>query len=134
MNMGLHGHKGRKHPFYKSIYFAAIGIYTALKTERNVRIHAVVSILVLISGWVLNLTYTEWLFVLLAIGVTISLEMINSALERAVDLATEEYHLLAKQAKDMAAGAVLVFSLISIIIGAVIFLPRLIEILKLLKS
>ncbi|PLT30969.1 diacylglycerol kinase family protein [Peribacillus deserti] len=129
MNTGLQGHKGRKNPFYKSVSFAANGIYMALKTERNVRIHAVISVLVLIAGWILNLTQIEWLFIFLSIGVTISLELVNSALERAVDLATEEYHLLAKQAKDMAAGAVLFFSFISIIIGLVIFVPRLMELI-----
>lgn len=54
----------------------------------------------------------------------LSLELLNTAIERVVDLATEEYHPLAKQAKDIAAGAVLVYAIVSVIIGGVILLPK----------
>ncbi len=95
-------------------------------TERNMRIHMWISILVIGTGFVLKITALEWLFVLIAVGGVISLELINTALERLVDLATGDYHPLAKQAKDVAAGAVMVYALLSIIIGLIIFLPKLI--------
>ena len=59
----------------------------------------------------------EWLFILVAIVGTITLELVNSAIERVVDLVTTEYHPLAKQAKDIAAGAVFVYAIFSVIVG-----------------
>ncbi|AIY05244.1 diacylglycerol kinase [Planococcus sp. PAMC 21323] len=104
--------------------FAAQGIGTALKREQNIRFHLLAAIIVVIAGWLTVLSYTEWLVVILLIAGMIALEMVNSAIERVVDLATAELHPLAKQAKDMAAGAVLVFAVASAIIGLLIFLPK----------
>jgi undecaprenol kinase len=64
--------------------------------------------------------------VLFAIGGMLSLELMNTAVERVVDLATKDYHPLAKQAKDIAAGAVFIYAALSVIIGAIIFLPKII--------
>ncbi|MDF1508317.1 diacylglycerol kinase family protein [Robertmurraya sp. DFI.2.37] len=110
----------------QSFSYAFEGIKHTIMTERNMRIHMWISILVIGTGFVLKITALEWLFVLIAVGGVISLELINTALERLVDLATGDYHPLAKQAKDVAAGAVMVYALLSIIIGLIIFLPKLI--------
>ncbi|WP_038703686.1 diacylglycerol kinase family protein [Planococcus sp. PAMC 21323] len=110
--------------FFRSFLFAAQGIGTALKREQNIRFHLLAAIIVVIAGWLTVLSYTEWLVVILLIAGMIALEMVNSAIERVVDLATAELHPLAKQAKDMAAGAVLVFAVASAIIGLLIFLPK----------
>ncbi|PLS15193.1 diacylglycerol kinase [Bacillus sp. M6-12] len=122
--MGLQGNSNRKHSLLKSFGFAFFGIYTAARTERNVKIHLGISIIALLFGWQLGISPLEWLFVLTAIAGTVALEMVNSAIERTVDLITAERHPLAKQAKDIAAGAVLVYSLFSVLVGAVIFLPK----------
>jgi undecaprenol kinase len=74
-----------------------------------------------------SITKTEWLFILVAIGGMFALELVNTAIERLVDLVTAEYHPLAKQAKDLAAGAVLVYAILSVGIGMVIFLPYLLK-------
>lgn len=76
------------------------------------------------AGLVTGLSLLEWMVVIVLIGGMLALEMFNSAIERVVDLATSELHPLAKQAKDMAAGAVLVFAVASAIIGLLIFLPK----------
>ncbi|GIN60421.1 diacylglycerol kinase [Robertmurraya siralis] len=110
----------------QSFYYAFEGIKHTIMTERNMRIHMLISILVIGTGFILKITALEWLFILIAVGGVISLELINTALERLVDLATNDYHPLAKQAKDVAAGAVMVYALLSIIIGLIIFLPKLI--------
>ncbi|MGI2326549.1 diacylglycerol kinase family protein [Planococcus sp. YIM B11945] len=110
--------------FFRSFKFAAEGIKTALKTEQNVRFHAFAAAVVLTAAFLTGLSDTEWIIVIGLIGGTIALEMVNSALERVVDLATAEFHPLAKQAKDMAAGAVLVFAIASAIIGLLIFIPK----------
>jgi undecaprenol kinase len=113
----------------KSFSYAFQGILTAIKAERNLKIHFFISLIVLSGSLWLRLSTIEWIFILMAIAGVISLELLNSAIERVVDLATEEVHPLAKQAKDMAAGAVLIYAFLSVVIGFIIFLPKLLEIL-----
>lgn len=95
-----------------------------MKHEQNIRFHVLAAMVVVLSGLLTGLSYEEWLIVILLIGGMMALEMVNSAIERVVDLATPGLHPLAKQAKDMAAGAVLVFAAASAIIGLLIFLPK----------
>ncbi len=118
----------KKHPLLKSFGYAFAGIKAAIMTERNMRIHLVISIFVILAGAWLPLSTIEWIFVLIAIGGMLALELINSAIERIVDLVTADYHLLAKAAKDMAAGAVLVYAIMCVIIGLIIFLPKILSI------
>ncbi len=87
------------------------------------RFHLCASIIVLLLSYCIKITAAEWLFVIVAIGGMFALELVNSAIERVVDLVTADYHYLAKQAKDLAAGAVFVYALVSLVIGLVIFLP-----------
>lgn len=89
------------------------------------KIHLFFTILVVLLGFFLEVSKVEWLFLLILIGGVISLELINSSIENLVDLVTAEYHPLAKKAKDMAAAAVFIYSIVSIIIGLIIFIPRL---------
>jgi len=110
-----------------SFSFAAEGIMTALRTERNMRFHFVSSIIVLIASFYFSISAMEWIFILFAIGGMFALELVNTAIERVVDLVTSDYQPLAKEAKDMAAGAVMVYAAISAIIGTVIFLPYILK-------
>ena len=113
----------RKSSLQKSFTYAFKGIATSFR-ERNIIIHYCLAIGVLIAGTFFSLTTVEWLFVVTCIGGMIALEMVNTAIERVVDLATSDFHQLAKEAKDVAAGAVLVYSIYSIIVGCIIFLPK----------
>ncbi|RNF41020.1 diacylglycerol kinase family protein [Planococcus salinus] len=110
--------------FFRSFKFAAEGIVEAVKREQNMRMHLLAAAVVMIAGGATGLSYAEWLVVIVLIGGMISLELMNSAIERVVDLVTPEFHPLAKQAKDMAAGAVLVFAVASAIIGLLLFVPK----------
>lgn len=89
------------------------------------RKHAVSAILVLIAGTVFRISAVEWLFLLLSVTLVIAFEIVNSAIENVVDLASD-YHfsMLAKNAKDMAAGAVLVVSGFALLTGLIIFVPK----------
>ena len=109
----------------RSFQNAMRGIRAAVLSERNMKIHLTVAVFVIVISFLFKLSVGEWLLVLFAIGGVIALELINTAIERAVDLVTDEYHPLAKEAKDMAAGAVLVFAILSVIVGLVIFFPKL---------
>lgn len=108
-----------------SLEFALTGILTAVQEERNVKSHLVSAFLASLAGIIFKISAVEWLFLLLAIFLVICLEIVNSAIENVVDLASS-YHfsMLAKKAKDMAAGAVLVMSLYAVLTGLIIFLPK----------
>ena len=108
-----------------SLDFAVSGLITAFKEERNMRKHAVSAILVILAGLVFQVSVTEWLFLLLSISLVIAFEIVNSAIENVVDLASD-YHfsMLAKNAKDIAAGAVLFVSGFALLTGLIIFVPK----------
>ncbi|MBS4191338.1 diacylglycerol kinase family protein [Bacillus sp. FJAT-49705] len=116
----------KKNRLLKSFGFALTGIKEAVRCERNLRIHLFFSVIVICMGIWLSISVYEWLIIVLAIAGMLSLEMLNSAIERVVDLVTTDFHPLAKAAKDMAAGAVLIFAIMSVIIGLIIFLPKII--------
>ncbi|WP_312093230.1 diacylglycerol kinase family protein [Niallia sp.] len=117
----------RKNSQLSSFRLAILGILTAIKQERNVKIHLVISILVIVLGILNNLSKYEWMFIAFCIGLVICLELVNTAIERVVDLVTGEYHPLAKEAKDIAAGAVFVAAILSVVIGGIIFIPKIME-------
>ncbi len=104
-----------------SVKFALHGILHAFRTQRHVRFHFWLGILVLLLGIVWRLPRLELLFLLSAIVVVVITEMLNTAVEAVVDLVTTAYHPLAKLAKDVAAGAVLLASLYAAIVGIVLF-------------
>lgn len=122
--------KWKNRDLVSSLEFALTGILTAFKEERNMRKHAVTALVVVLAGFVFQVSRIEWLFLLMSIFLVVAFEIINSAIENVVDLASH-YHfsMLAKKAKDMAAGAVLVVSLLAAVIGALIFIPRIWDIL-----
>jgi diacylglycerol kinase (ATP) len=108
----------------ESFNYAISGIIYALKTQRNMRIHAVVAILVLAVSSFFNFSSVELLVILFAIALVIITEMINTAIESVVDLVTEEYHALAKIAKNVAAGAVMIAAVNAVGVGYLIFYRR----------
>lgn len=114
----------RREPLYKSFGFAFEGIFNTIKSERNIKIHIFATIMVVIFGFILKISYVEWLICLLLFGLITSLELVNTAVEATVDLATEERKALAKKAKDAAAGAVLYSAIIAAITGGIIFFPK----------
>ena len=122
--------KWKNRDLLSSLDFALTGIFTAFQEERNMRKHAVTSLLVVLAGFVFQVSKIEWLFLLLSIFLVIAFEVLNSAIENVVDLASH-YHfsMLAKKAKDMAAGAVLVASLFAAVTGLIIFIPRIWDLL-----
>lgn len=117
--------KWKNRDLITSLEFAFTGILTAIKEERNMRKHAATALIVILAGFVFGVSRIEWLFLLLSIFMVIAFEILNSAIENVVDLASH-YHfdMLAKKAKDMAAGAVLVVSVLAALIGLLIFIPR----------
>lgn len=113
----------------ESVGHAIDGIQYTATHERNFKIEIMFAITVTIASFILKVSIIEWAVLVLVIGMVLALEMVNTAIERCVDLVTKEYKELAKIAKDVAAGSVLIMSMFSVVIGIIIFLPKIIEIL-----
>lgn len=107
-----------------SFKYASEGIITTIKEERNMFIHFLIAIIVVITGVYVRLSLNEWLICLLLFALVFSLELINTAIENTVDLVTTKKNKKAKIAKDAAAGAVLIAAIFASIIGIIIFLPK----------
>lgn len=108
----------------QSFQNAIHGIGYAIKTQKNIQIQLCITVLVLIACFLLHLTVVEWIFVIFACMFVLVTEVINTAIETAVDLCTKEYHPLAKIAKDVAAGAVVLSALNSLFVAGFIFFSR----------
>lgn len=122
--------KWKNRDVISSLEFALTGIFTAFKEEKNMRSHVLSAVAAIIAGLIFRISAIEWLLLLLSIFLVIAFEIMNSAVENVVDLASD-YHfsMRAKNAKDMAAGAVLVVSGFAVITGLIIFLPKLWDII-----
>ena len=107
-----------------SFKYAFEGIITTIKEERNMFIHFLIAIIVVITGVYVRLSLNEWFICLLLFALVFSLELINTAIENTVDLVTTKKNKKAKLAKDAAAGAVLIAAIFASIIGIIIFLPK----------
>jgi len=114
----------------KSFKYAFEGIKLTFKNEPNFRIQLILALLSTFLGIILKISQTEWLILITVIFLVLLLELINSSLEALVNLVSPEINEKAKIAKDTAAGAVLVASVLSLIIGIVLFLPKIITLLK----
>lgn len=123
-------YEGNKNKTLKdSFKHAYEGILYAVTKERNMHIHVSVATIVLIAGALFSINYAEWLICLVLIALVLSLEMVNTAIEAVVDMITTKEDPKAKVAKDAAAGAVLVSSVVAAFIGIIIFLPKIFDFL-----
>lgn len=113
----------------RSFGYALRGLAILVRTQANARIHAAATVLVVAAGFALRISPGEWCALLAAVGLVWLGEGLNTAIETLTDLVSPESHPLAGRAKDVAAGAVLCAALTAFVIGAVVFLPRLAELL-----
>jgi undecaprenol kinase len=102
----------------------AINGLKVIFNEPNARIHAVFALFAIVLGLVFRITLQEWIVIFFVIALVIGSESLNTAIEKAVDLASPEWNEKARQAKDAAAAAVLIFCLCAAIVGIVIFFPK----------
>lgn len=110
-----------------SFKYAIEGIKKAFKAERNLKVHTLAMFLVVIFGFILNLAIWEWVTCIILFALVIGAELFNTSIEEVVNLLSPEIKPHAKYAKDIAAGSVLVFAIISAVIGIIIFLPKIIN-------
>lgn len=109
----------------QSFRFALNGLRSLLKYEHNSRIHSVAAIAVIILGLLMKIDLTEWSFLIIVIGMVFITELLNSSLESFADSLKPEWNDLIGKAKDYSAAAVLIAAIISLVVGVIIFVPKL---------
>lgn len=118
----------------QSFQYAFSGIWYTLRTQRNAQIHIVIAISIVTLGLFLQLSLTEWAILALTTGFVISMELLNTATESAMDYVTTDFHPQIKVVKDVAAGGVLVASITAVIVGLLILGPPLLKQVLLLSN
>ena len=118
--------------FIKSIKYSLDGLFYAYRYEQSLWIHAGAVLLAIILGVVFQIQLYEWAIIFIALGIILALELINTAIEAAVDLTTTKIHPLAKIAKDCGSAASFVMSIVSIVISLFVFGPHFIRLFELL--
>ncbi len=117
--------------FLKSFSFAFQGVRLSFKKgEINIKVHIIISFAAIITSFLLNISALEWTAIIGCIGIVIAAELFNTAIEKLVDIISPDWNPKAGAVKDIAAGAVLVLSCMAALIGAVIFLPKIIALIR----
>jgi diacylglycerol kinase (ATP) len=111
----------------RSFGFALNGLRILFREEHNARVHLLGAALALLAGWFFQLSSMEWMALLVCIALVFMLEIINSVLERLADVVSPGIHPLIGQAKDLSAAAVLVAALLSVAVGSILFIPKIIQ-------
>lgn len=111
-------------PLVSAFRNAINGLGWFVRNDRNGKLHFICAMIVLVAGLYFGISIIEWCILLLCMAVVISLEMLNHAMENLCDVVHEAHHPLIKTVKDVAAAAVLWSALISVIIGILIFVPK----------
>ncbi len=117
--------------FFKSVKYSIDGLVYAYRYEQSLWLHGIVSIFAVILGVIFKIKLSEWAIIFIALGIILALELINTAIEAAVDLTTSKIHPLAKIAKDCGSAASFVMSIVSIVISLFVFGPYLLELFSL---
>lgn len=112
-----------------SFKHALEGVIYTFQTQPNFQVHTLFAFLAILAGFFFHITNAEWAVIVFIIGLVLVAEMINTSIEAVVDLHTEQFHELAKTAKDVSAGMVLITALMAVITGFLVFLPHLLRLL-----
>lgn len=118
-----------KRKFSGSIKNCLEGINFVITNESNFKKEIVIGIIALLLSYILKISRIEFIIILIMIALVLTSEIINTSIEKVVDLYTKDYNNLAKIAKDVSAGSVLVMSIFSLLVGAIIFLPKIVNVL-----
>lgn len=114
----------------RSFIYAGKGIKYCFIQEQNFRIHTLAIVVAIFAGCYFRVSSTEWMLIIICCMLVVAMEMINTAMEKMCDLVSRDLHPLIKCIKDVSAGAVLVCAAGSCIMGAIIFIPKIIQYLK----
>lgn len=112
----------------KSLKFAVNGIKLLLKNEHNARVHLLIALIVIIASYVFSIDAAEFMFIIISIGLVFIVELLNTAIENIANFVEPKWNEKIGEIKDYAAGAVLVSAIVSIIIGLIIFIPKILNV------
>ncbi|RSL30965.1 diacylglycerol kinase family protein [Salibacterium salarium] len=115
--------------FFRSFRYASRGLRNVFLEEQNIQLHLSAAAIAIIMAFVFSIPLIHWMILIIVIGGMFALEIINTAIERVVDLITEEYHPSAELAKDIAAAAVFVYSIAAIVVGVLLFYQPIVSLL-----
>jgi len=110
--------------FLFSLSNALNGIKLLFRSQKNARYHAIMAILVCLMGWLFRISTMEWIIVIACIGLILFAECLNTTIEYIVDFISPNYDIKAGQIKDLAAGSVIILSITTLVIGLIIFIPK----------
>ena len=122
-NVKVYGYKR----FLKSLKYSFDGLFYAYRYEQSLWLHAIAVVIAVSLGIFFKIKISEWAIIFIALGIILALELLNTAIEAAVDLTTTKIHPLAKIAKDCGSAASFVMSIVSIVISLFVFWPYIIE-------
>lgn len=114
----------------KSFKFAVNGLVELAKSENNAKFHLLATIVVIIVGFLLKISQTEWITIVFAVGMVWSAEAFNTAIEKLCDFVSPNYNELIGKTKDLASGGVLAVSIAAAIAGMLIFIPKILNLLN----
>ena len=126
--------KSTRQGITNSFRVAISGIIEVVKEERNIKIHILATVLAIILGIVLKISTGEWCKITIVIGMVIAGELMNSAIETLVDVVMPNYDIRAKRIKDVSAGAVLVLAISALVVGVIIFIPKLYQLFRIIQT
>ncbi len=118
--------------FFKSIKYSIQGLAYSYRYEQSFWIHGFATLLAVVLGVIFHIKLSEWAIIFIALGIILSLELINTAIEAAIDLITDEIHPLAKIAKDCGSAASFVMAIVSFVISLFVFGPYFLELFKMI--
>lgn len=125
--MQVSRNKSKYTGFKRLVYsakYALDGLAYAYKNEKSLRIHAVLSVIEIVLGFIFNVSHMQWALILASLAIILAFELLNTGLEACVDMVTLEYNELARIAKDCGSAATFVMSCTGLVIAMIIFLPK----------
>lgn len=112
--------------FLQALHHAFCGVVYGIRTEKNIQIHLMLGIIVILCGVIFKVSISEWLWLIQCIVLVFFAEFVNTCIEHIVDAVTKkQYFVWAKHVKDMAAGVVLLVTIYTVVVAAIIFMPKL---------
>ncbi len=109
---------------FKSFKYAIAGLIYAFKEEQNFQIHTITGVVAIVLGFILKISFFEWIALVICISLVLMAELVNTIFERIVDILKPRLHPYAEKIKDMMAGIVIVATVLSLVLGLLIFLPK----------
>lgn len=116
--------------FLKSFSYSYDGLKYAFQNEQSISVMFIITVIATMLGIILQISAIEWIFIIFVIGIVLATELINTSIEATIDLLSPDFHPLAKVAKDTASASVFIYSIVSVFLAGIIFIPKIIHLIE----